>query len=62
MNWYISKSYTTSKNAIDRQYTERLKVSTITSHFYSTVFTVILLRSVVELQCVFLKTLRSQLV
>ena len=33
MNRYISKSYTTSKNAIDRQYTERgaAVVSTITS-------------------------------
>ena len=31
MNRYISKSYTTSKNTIHRQYTERGLVSTITS-------------------------------
>ena len=33
MNRYISKSYTTSKNAIDRQYTERgaAVVSTIST-------------------------------
>ena len=36
MNRYISKSYTTSKNTIDRQYTKRgqLLVSTITSHYF----------------------------
>ena len=33
MNRYISKSYTTSKNAIGRQYTERAAVvSTISSY------------------------------
>ena len=33
MNWFISKSYTTSKNTIERQYTEpgAAVVSTITS-------------------------------
>ena len=35
MNRYISKSYTTSKNAIDRQYTERgqLVVSAVTGFY-----------------------------
>ena len=37
MNRYISKSYTTNKNAIDQQYTERGQlhvVSTITSYYF----------------------------
>ena len=40
MNGYISKSYTTTKNAIDRQYTERAGaavVSTITSNYLETI-------------------------
>ena len=33
MNWYISKSYTMTKNTIDQQYTEQRQLSTIISYF-----------------------------